>query len=239
MGAMSTTPALSLEVAPDAAGLAHLAAGRLIQAADAALDARSRFTIAVSGGGTPLRLFEELTHRPLPWRSIHVFQVDERVAPAGHPDRNLTGLMEHLLDRVPIPDANVHPMPVEASDLEAAAADYAAELAEVCGPGGVLDLVHLGVGEDGHTASWPPGDPVVDVSGADVAVVGTFNGYRRMTLTPPAVNRARSILWLVDGSAKAPALARLVEGDPAIPASRVRREGAVVLATADAAPDQP
>jgi 6-phosphogluconolactonase len=127
-------------------------------------------------------------------------------------------------------------MPVEASDLDAAAADYAAELAELTGPDGVLDLVHLGLGDDGHTASWPPEDPVVEVKDADVAVVGAFNGYRRMTLTPPAVNRAGSILWLVDGKAKAPALARLLDGDPAIPASRVRREGTVILATADAVP---
>ncbi len=228
---------IPLELVPDGDALARAAAVRhVIEAADAALDERGRFTLAVSGGSTPLRFFEELTHRPLPWRSIHVFQVDERVAPAGHPDRNLTGLMEHLLDRVPIPDANVHPMPVEASDLDAAAADYAAELVEVTGPDGVLDLVHLGLGDDGHTASWPPGDPVMDVKDADVAVVGPFNGYRRMTLTPPPVNRAGRILWLVDGAAKAPALARLLDGDPSIPASRVRRDSAVILATADTAP---
>lgn len=229
-----TTPELPPEVAPDPVALARAAASRIIEAADAALDERRLFTVAFSGGATPRRLFEELTHRPLPWRSIHLFQVDERVVKAGHPDRNLTALMELLLDRVPIPDANVHPMPVEASALDAAAADYAAELREVTGGSGVLDLVHLGLGDDGHTASWPPGDPVLDVTDADVAVVGPFNGYRRMTLTPPAVNRARRILWLVDGAGKAPVLARLLDGDPTIPAGRVRRDGAVVLASADA-----
>ncbi|MGH8993990.1 MAG: 6-phosphogluconolactonase [Acidimicrobiia bacterium] len=226
---------LPIEVAPDAVALAKAAAGRIIEAADRAFDTRGRFLVAFSGGSTPLPLLDELTHRPLPWRSIHVFQVDERVAPFGHPDRNLTALTGHLLDRVPIPDANVHPMPVEASDLDAAAADYAAELAEVTGDG-VLDLVHLGLGDDGHTASWPPGDPVLDVTDADGAVVGLFNGYRRMTLTPPAVNRAGRILWLVDGPAKAPVLARLLDGDPTIPASRVRRDGAIVLATSSAVP---
>ncbi|MDQ3945532.1 MAG: 6-phosphogluconolactonase [Actinomycetota bacterium] len=230
---------LPLEVAPDAVALARLAVRHVIEAADAALDERGRFTLAVSGGTTPKRFFEELTHRPLPWRSIHVFQVDERVAPPGHSDRNLAGLTRHLVERVPIPAANVHPMPVEAADLAAAAADYAAELREVCGPEGVLDLVHLGLGDDGHTASWPPGDPVVDVTDADVAVIGPFRGYRRMTLTPPAVNRAGRILWLVDGAGKAPVLARLLDGDPTIPASRVRREGAVIVARADAAPGKP
>jgi 6-phosphogluconolactonase len=230
---------LSLEVAPDAAALAKAVVRHVIEAADAALDQRGRFTLALSGGTTPHRFFEELAHRPLPWRSIHVFQVDERVAPAGHPDRNLTGLTAHLLDRVPIPAANVHPMPVEAADLDAAAADYAAELRQVCGPQGVLDLVHLGLGDDGHTASWPPGDAVLDITDADAAVVGPYRGCRRMTLTPPAVNRAGRILWLVDGAGKAPVLARLLDGDPTIPASRVRREGAVVVAGADAAPPAP
>jgi 6-phosphogluconolactonase len=230
---------LPLEVAPDAAALAKAAVRHVIEAADGALDERGRFTLAVSGGSTPQRFFEELTHRPLPWRSIHVFQVDERVAPAGHPDRNLTGLTVHLLDRVPIRAANVHPMPVEAADLDAAAAEYAAELREVCGPEGVLDLVHLGLGDDGHTASWPPGDPVLEITDVDVAVVGPYRGDRRMTLTPPAVNRAGRILWLVDGAGKAPALARLLDGDPTIPASRVRREGAVVVAGADAVPASP
>jgi len=234
---MSTV--LPLEVSPDAHVLARAAARHAVEAADAALDERGRFTLAVSGGGTPQRFFEELTHRPLPWRSIHVFQVDERVAPAGHPDRNLTGLSRYLLERVPIPAANVHAMPVEAADLDAGADGYAAGLREVCGPEGILDLVHLGLGEDGHTASWPPGDPVVDVTDADVAVVGPFNRYRRMTLTLPAVNRARRIIWVVDGAGKAPALARLLDGDPGLPASRVRREGAVVLAGAAAAPPAP
>lgn len=228
-----------MEVASDATALARAAVRYVTDALDAALDERGRFTVAFSGGDTPRRFFEELTHRPLPWRSIHVFQVDERVAPPGHRDRNLTALATQLLDRVPIPAANVHPMPVEAADREAAAAGYAAEIREVCGPGGVLDVVHLGLGDDGHTASWPPGDPVVDVTDADVAVVGPYRGYRRMTLTPPAVNRAGFILWLVDGAGKAPALARLLEGDPTIPAAGVRQEGAVVLASADAAPPAP
>ena len=230
---------LPLEVAPDAVALARAAVRHTIEAVDAALDERARFTVAFSGGATPRRFFDELTHRPLPWRSIHVFQVDERVAPAGHPERNLTALTRHLLERVPIPAANVHPMPVEGADLDAAAGEYAAELREVCGPEGVLDLVHLGLGDDGHTASWPPGDPVLDVTDADVAVVGPYRGFRRMTLTPPAVNRAGRILWLVAGASKAPTLARLLDGDPTIPASRVRREGAVVLAGADATPPAP
>jgi 6-phosphogluconolactonase len=169
---------------------------------------------------------------------VHVFQVDERVAPAGHGDRNLTALRAALLDRVPIPPGNVHPMPVEADDLEAAAAAYADELRSLTAPVGGLDVVHLGLGDDGHTASWPPGDPVVD-SAADVAAVGPFNGRLRMTLTPPAVNRAGWIMWQIEGAAKAPVVARLVAGDPALPAARVRRRAVTLLADTAAAADLP
>jgi 6-phosphogluconolactonase len=127
----------------------------------------------------------------------------------------------------------VHPMPVDEPDVEAAAAAYGDEIRTVAGPGGRLDVVHLGVGDDGHTASWPPGDPVVDATD-DVSVVGPFNGRLRMTLTPPSVNRAGWIVWLIAGAAKAPVVARLLAGDPALPASRVRRHDVTLLADAAA-----
>ncbi|HYT38112.1 MAG TPA: 6-phosphogluconolactonase, partial [Acidimicrobiia bacterium] len=114
-----------------------------------------------------------------------------------------------------------------------AAGAYSEEIRSVTGPGGGLDLVHLGLGDDGHTASWPPGDPVVDAT-ADVAVVGPFNGRLRMTLTPPPVDRAGWILWLIAGAAKAPVVARLLAGDPALPSSLVRRHDATLLADAEA-----
>jgi 6-phosphogluconolactonase len=224
---------IPVEIAPDSDTLAARAADHVAAQAEEAVRERGRFTVAFSGGSTPARMFDALAERKLPWDAVHGFQVDERVAPDGHPDRNYTDLAARLLDRVPVPPENIHPMPVTANDLEEAARAYAADLAEVTGDG-VLDLVHLGLGDDGHTASWPPGDPVVDAVGPDdpdVAVVGPFNGRLRMTLTPKAVNRARAILWLVDGAAKAPVLARLLAGDPAIPASRVRRDRAVVLAS--------
>jgi 6-phosphogluconolactonase len=203
---------------------ADLVAARLAEAADA----RGRATLAVSGGSTPAAFLAELARRSLPWEHVHVFQVDERVAPPG-PDRNLTGLQEALLDRVAIPAGNVHPMPVDEPDLTAAAAAYEEVIRAVTGTGGELDVVHLGVGDDGHTASWPPGDPVVDAPD-DVAVVGPFNGRLRMTLTPPAVNRAGWIMWLISGVAKAAVLRRLLAGDPALPASRVRRHEVTLLA---------
>ncbi len=227
-----------VEVAPDREALAALAADRVVAWAEEAIRDRGRFTLAVSGSTTPGPMFSALAERSLPWGDVHLFQVDERVAPDGDPDRNFVDLSARLVERVPIPKENVHPMPVTASDLEVGARAYAAELEGATGDG-VLDVVHLGLGDDGHTASWPPGDPVLDADGEgapDVAVVGPFNGRLRMTLTPRAVNRGRAVLWLIDGAAKAPVVARLVAGDPAIPASRVRTAGAVVLVTADAAP---
>ncbi len=226
---------IEVEVLPDGAALAARAADLVGTRLARAVAARGRATLAVSGGGTPAVFLAELADRNVPWEAVHIFQVDERVAPAGHAERNLTGLRAALLDRAPIPPANVHPMPVEDADLEAASAAYADEIRAVAGGAGRLDVVHLGLGDDGHTASWPPGDPVVDAT-EDVAVVGPFNGRRRMTLTPPAVNRAGWILWLVAGANKAPMVARLLAGDPALPASRVRRHDVTLLADAAAAP---
>jgi len=219
-----------VEILPDgpalAARAADLVAGRLAGAAAA----RGRATLAVSGGSTPLPFLAELAERKeVPWEAVHVFQVDERVAPPGHEDRNLTGLQAALLDRVRIPSANVHPMPVEEPDLDAAAAAYAEEIRAVAGPSGRLDVVQLGLGDDGHTASWPPGDPVVDAT-SDVAVVGPFNGRLRTTLTPPTVNRAGWIVWLIAGAAKAPVVARVLAGDHSLPAVRVRRTDVTLLA---------
>ena len=229
-------PPVEAEVLSDGAALAARAADLVADKLAEAIDARGRATLAVSGGSTPAAFLAELAQRKLPWEAVHVFQVDERVAPPGDADRNLTGLRRALLDRVPIPVGNVHPMPVDERELDAAAAAYGEEIRSVTGPDGVLDVVHLGVGDDGHTASWPPGDPVVDAR-EDTAIVGPFNGRIRMTLTPPAVNRAGWIMWLIAGAAKAPVVARLLAGDPAIPASRVRRHDVTLLADAAAGAD--
>lgn len=229
---------IPVEVAEGPEALASLAASRVAVLAETALAERGRAVLALSGGSTPGRMLAALARCGLAWGRVHVFQVDERVAPDGDPDRNASALRANLLERVPIPEANVHLMPVTAPDLAAAARAYAAELAETTGDG-VLDVVHLGLGDDGHTASWPPGDPVVDADGpddADVAVVGPYRGRLRMTLTPAVVNRARAVVWLVDGADKAPVLERLLAGDPALPASRVRTDRAVVLTGSAATP---
>ena len=164
-----------------------------------------------------------------------IYQVDERVAPAGDPDRNLTHLQESLLQHTPLLPEQIHAMPVESTDLPSAATQYALALREVAGSPPVLDLVHLGLGPDGHTASLVPGDAVLDVTDKDVALTGVYQGRRRMTLTYPTINRARRILWVVTGSEKAEMLRRLREGDVSIPAGRVRRDEALLLADLAAA----
>jgi 6-phosphogluconolactonase len=182
-------------------------------------------------------MLRALADEELPWERIHVVQVDERVAPAGHPDRNLTHIRENLLDRSPIRAEQIHAMPVESPDLEGAAKQYAALLTEIAGSPPTLDLIHLGLGPDGHTASLVPGDPILSVTDVDVGMTGVYQGRRRMTLTYPIINRARRILWLVTGNEKAGMLLRLRKGDPSIPAGRIRQDQAVIFADRTAAGD--
>jgi 6-phosphogluconolactonase len=160
---------------------------------------------------------------------MQIVQVDERVAPQGDPDRNLTHLHQSLLEHAPLRPSQIHAMPVESSDLEVAAATYANTLVQITGDPPVLDLIHLGLGPDGHTASLVPGDSVLDVKDCDVAMTGVYQNRRRMTLTYPIINRARQILWVVTGSDKCGPLVQLRNADPAIPAGRVNQAHAMVL----------
>ena len=182
---------MRLEVLPDAEAASLRGAKVIAEVARAAIAARGRFVLAASGGGTPHRMFRLLADEALPWEKVHVFQVDERVAPAGDPARNLTDLASSLLAHAPIPPAQVHAMPVEAKDLAAAAASYAAELRAAAGDPPVLDLVQLGLGSDGHTASLVSGDPALLVKDAPVATTGPYEGHVRMTLTFPVLDAAR------------------------------------------------
>jgi len=226
---------MTLEVLADAQTTAERAAAIIAQDARAAVAARGKFTMAVSGGHTPWVMLRALANEDVPWAGIEVFQVDERVAPAGDPDRNLTHLHESLLVHAPIKREQIHAMPVELPDLDAAAKQYAGAMLSVTGMPAVLDLAHLGLGPDGHTASLVPGDPVLDVTDKDVGVTGVYMGHRRMTLTYPMLNRSRKILWLVTGAEKVAMLPRLRAGDVTIPAGRISREQALVLADRAAA----
>jgi 6-phosphogluconolactonase len=221
---------MRFEVFNDAESVAQ--AGALMIAADArqAVASRGRFTLAVSGGHTPWIMLRALATDDVPWAAVHIFQVDERVAPAGDPDRNLTHLRESFLEHVPLRADQIHAMPVESADLDAAAGLYASTLRDIAGSPPVLDLIHLGLGPDGHTASLVPGDPVTEIRDADVAMTGLYQGRRRMTLTYPVLDRARHVLWIVTGPEKMEMLRRLREGDLSIPAGRVRQDTATLLA---------
>jgi len=221
---------MEIKVLASAESVAREGAAIIAAEARAAVAARGRFILAVSGGHTPWLMLRDLAGEDIPWNGVHVAQVDERVAPAGHPDRNLTHLRESLLERAPLHPEQVYAMPVEASDLEAGASRYAQTLREIAGSPPVFDLVHLGLGPDGHTASLVPGDPVLDVTDADVALTGVYQGRRRMTLTYPMINRSRRILWLVTGNYKVEMLMRLRHDDRSIPAGRVAQDNALVIA---------
>jgi 6-phosphogluconolactonase len=220
---------IEIQILPDADTVARAAAKFIAAEARSAVAERGRFVMAVSGGHTPWQMLRGLANEKVPWEGVHVVQVDERVAPAGDPDRNLTHLRESLLDHAPLRPEQIYAMPVESSDLDAAAKRYATTLQEIAGSPPVLDLAHLGLGPDGHTASLVPGDPVLKVTDADVAPTGVYQERRRMTLTYPMLNRSRRILWLVTGSDKVDAFARLRDGDESIPAGRIQRDQALVL----------
>jgi len=226
---------MKLQIEMDPEALAQSSAAWIAAEARAAVAARGRFVLAVSGGRTPWRMLSLLAGEDVPWPKIHVVQVDERVAPLGEPDRNLTHIGETLLTQTTLPPEQLYDMPVTAANLEAAAGRYAKTLCAVAGSSPVLDVVHLGLGADGHTASLVPGDPALEVNNADVTVAGPYQGRRRMTLTYPIINRARQILFIVAGGDKATALARLMQGDTAIPAGRVKLERATVIADQEAA----
>jgi 6-phosphogluconolactonase len=226
---------MRIELLADADAVARRAAEIIAGEARQAVSARGRFVMAVSGGHTPWVMLRALADQDVPWASVHIFQVDERVAPEGHPDRNLLHLRASLLEHAPLPAGQIYAMPVEVPDLQNAAASYAAELEKIAGVPPVLDIVHLGLGPDGHTASLVPGDPVLAVKDRHVAVTGVYQGRNRLTITYPVINRARLILWLVTGSEKVPMYKRLQSADPSIPAGRVLQNNAVLLADSAAA----
>lgn len=227
---------MKFEVYADAEMVAQKAAEYIAAEARMAVAARGRFILAVSGGRTPWIMLRDLASEDVPWEKLQIVQVDERIAPKGDPDRNLTHLHESLLEQTPLTKNQIHAMPVNHADLECAVRDYAQTLQTIAGTPALIDLVHLGMGPDGHTASLIPNDPVLQVSDVDVALTGVYQNRRRMTLTYPIINRARMILWLVTGSDKVTMLPHLLSADVSIPAGRVSQEHAMLFADLAAYP---
>jgi 6-phosphogluconolactonase len=226
---------MQIELIAEQEALAQRGAELIAETARDAIRQRGQFLLAVSGGTAPWVMFVALSKQKVEWDKVHLFQVDERAAPDDDDDRNYKHLRETLVNLVPFRAGNVHPMPVTEPDLEAAAGKYARSLQQAAGPGAILDLVHLGLGPDGHTASLIPGDPVLEVTDRDVAITGVYQKRTRMTLTYPVLNRAAKVLWLVTGANKVEPLARMMAGDRSIPAGRVESARAILLADPAAA----
>lgn len=216
---------MTLEVLADAEAVAQAGAKFIAARVRESVSQRGRAVIALSGGATPWVAFKALATEDLSWGQLEIFQVDDRVAPDGHTDRNLT----HLVASLPAA-ARIHAMPVNAENPESAARDYQNEIESFAGVPAVLDLIHLGLGPDGHTASLVPNDDALEIQDRDVAMTGVYQGRKRMTLTFPIINRARSILWLVTGATKAAALEWLCDQDATVPAGRVSPANSLVLA---------
>lgn len=220
---------IELEVLADEKAAARRGAELIAAAGAAAVAERNIFSLAMSGGRSPWAMLAMLgEEEEMPWGETELFQVDERIASPGSEERNLTHMVLGLsMDH----QATLRPMPVTQRDLEASARDYESTLPEP------LDCIHLGLGPDGHTASLVPGDPVCEVGDRRVALTETaYQGHYRMTLTYPALNEARQIVWLVTGPDKQEPLAKLLAGDDSIPAGRVENDVMTVVADAAAAP---
>ena len=221
---------MRVTVAPSPAAAAAAAATTLAAEIAAAVKSRGVCSIALSGGQTPWQMLEALLSKPVSWDALHVFQVDERAVPFDDERRNARRIRELLVRPGGLPAAQFHAMPVDDAALARCASDYSEALAQYAGTPPVLDVVQLGLGPDGHTASLVPDDALLDLTDAEVGLSGVYQGARRLSLTFAALNRARCILWLVTGSGKAVALERLRAGDRSIPAGRVRSDRAVLLA---------
>jgi 6-phosphogluconolactonase len=224
---------MNIEIHDDAGAVALRAASVIAGEARKCVALRGSFILAVSGGKTPWQMLRFLAAEDVPWESIHILQVDERFAPDGHTDRNLTHLLESLTENPRSLSAKIHAMPVGETDIKEAGASYAETIRKIAGANSKIDLVHLGLGTDGHTASLIPGDPVLDITDKDVAVTGIYQGRRRLTLTYPLINRAGKILWVVTGGEKKEMLQRLISADSAIPAGRISQENAMILTDID------
>jgi 6-phosphogluconolactonase len=200
---------------------------------------RGRCLVALSGGRTPWRMLRDLRRLRVHWHDLQVFQVDERVVPENDEQRNARQIADLLVGPAMLSSTQFHALPVERSDLGAGAEDYAHMLSEYAGTPPVLDVVQLGLGADGHTASLVPGDRLVEAHDRDVGISIPYQGVVRMTLTMRVLDAARHRLWLVTGADKAAALRKLWMGDASVPAGRVLRESAFAFTDSAAAAQLP
>ncbi len=228
--ASSTGALVKLQSFNSAEDAAKAGADFIFARATEALELRDRFILALSGGSTPWRMLHKLAGYDLPWNKVHIMQVDERAVPDDDPDRNLLHIRKVFAEPVSLPPDHLHAMPVNGADLTAGAQAYERELEALAGTPPIADVIQLGLGVDGHTASLVPGDPVLEICDRDVCLTGPYNGCRRMTLSYPFINRARHIMWLITGAEKAAMARRLIHQDSTIPAGRINLQQATIIA---------
>ncbi len=217
---------MRIEICVNAAAAASRAAELMVDYMEVAIVERGLAAIALSGGKTPADMLGELATAGIDWSRVHIFQVDERLVAEDDERRNIRSVRTAFARAGKL--CQLHAMPVENASPEAAVETYAGELRAVTGEPPVLDAVHLGLGEDGHTASLFPGDPAVDSRG-DIALSGVHGGLRRMTLSLEAINRARIRIWLVTGASKREIVARLLAPGANLIANRVRTDDSILL----------
>ena len=228
--ASSTGALVKLKPFSSAEDAAKAGADFIFARATEALELRDRFILALSGGSTPWQMLHKLAGYDLPWNKVHILQVDERAVPDDDPDRNLLHIRKVFAEPVSLPPDHLHAMPVVRADLNAGAQAYERELAALAGTPPIADVIQLGLGVDGHTASLVPDDPVLEICDRDVGVTGPYNGCPRMTLSYPFINRARHIMWLIVGAEKAVMVERLIRKDRTIPAGRISSQQATIIA---------
>lgn len=225
---------MKLLVLPDIDSVSQQAVKIITRFAQDRINQNNQFLFAVSGGSTPWLMLRQLADSDLTWSKVLLFQTDERIAPAGDSQRNLVHIKQQLMDHSTFTLRQIYAMPVEQADLKSAAHQYAEELRKLCGNPPTLDLIHLGLGEDGHTASLLPADAAL-TSRETITISNEYQGLRRMTMTYSVINAARRRLWIVTGANKRGMLERLYYGDRSIPAGLVERDNAIILADEDAA----
>ncbi len=222
---------MRIEVCASATEANQRAATLIAEQLRGALAERGRASVALSGGRTPQVMLQSLAAVKLAWADVHVLQVDERIVPIDDERRNLTSI-RRAFAQSSLPDKNIHGMPVNSANVAAGAAEYCRVLKAIAGDPPRIDVVHLGLGADGHTASLVFDDAALDAH-SDVAISGLYQGTQRITLTLHAIDRARCRLWLVTGGAKRDIVRRFLAHDPGLVASRVSREAGIVVLDKD------
>ena len=227
----------------DSQGAAHFAVNKWMEICAGSVEGKGYFAVALSGGRTPIEFYKMLSGRgdQVPWDRTHIFLTDERFVPHSHKESNYRLIREYLLNHIDIPEANIHPVQTEETTVKQAAERYEDDIGNFFNIQGdripVFDLIMLGMGEDGHTASLFPGTPSLEEKRRlTIPVIAVKAPHKRISLTLPVLNKAKHIIFLVSGEDKAPAVREMLESrDSELPAALVKPEHGSLLVVIDEA----